>query len=141
MAKARILEERGYNRNDFLEEDGEEGETYNVKSMNKALRKKGDITESDIEDEVFIILLDHGLQYISTSTAYRWMRYLGFLWSSRRKIYYSDNHEREDVIIERIKYVGEYIEKRSECSVGSKSMTPILTSSVTTYEVDQIRVA
>jgi hypothetical protein len=50
----------------------------------------------------------HGLHLFSISTAYKWMTLLGFCHDSRKKSFYVDGHEREDVIQDRIVFCKEY---------------------------------
>ena len=51
----------------------------------------------------------HGLHSFSLSTAYKWMTLLGFRHDSRKKSFYVDGHEREDVIQDRIVFCKEYL--------------------------------
>jgi hypothetical protein len=45
-----------------------------------------------------LFLRAYGLESMSFTTAWRWMRLLGFSYDTRKKSFYVDEHEREDVL-------------------------------------------
>jgi len=51
----------------------------------------------------------HGLKSLSLSTTWRWMRLLGFSYDTRRKGFYVDGHEREDVVANRVEFCNKYL--------------------------------
>ena len=57
------------------------------------------VNNTDRQEAVYdCFLRAHGLQSMSFSTTWRWMRLLGFKDDVRRKSFYVDGHEREDVV-------------------------------------------
>jgi hypothetical protein len=50
------------------------------------------------------------LQNVCASTAWRWLRLLGFSYLANRKCYYTDNHEKQENIEHRITYIIRYFE-------------------------------
>lgn len=46
---------------------------------------------------------------MSFTTAWRWMRLLGFKYDTRRKSFYVDGHEREDVVAHRNAFCKNYL--------------------------------
>ena len=50
-----------------------------------------------------------GLKTMSFATTYRWMKLLGFSFCDRRKSFYVDGHEREDVVNSRIVFCTTYL--------------------------------
>ena len=46
----------------------------------------------------------HRLESMSFTTAWRWMRLLGFRYDARRKSFYVDGHERDDVVANRTQF-------------------------------------
>ena len=55
------------------------------------------------------LLKHYRIKDFDHSTAWRWMKALGMKYSDRRKNYYVDGHEREDVILSRNIFVKEYL--------------------------------
>jgi hypothetical protein len=53
----------------------------------------------------------HRLQSMSFSTTWRWMRLLGFKYDARKKSFYVDGHEREDVVANRQAFCETYLTK------------------------------
>jgi len=49
------------------------------------------------------------LKNISQPTVYRWMKTLGFSYCDRRKTYYVDGHERDDVVAYRTEFCSRYL--------------------------------
>ncbi|KAI2495738.1 hypothetical protein MHU86_18762 [Fragilaria crotonensis] len=66
-------------------------------------RNKAAVTDS--------FLQAHRLQSMSFSTTWRWMRLLGFKYDVRRKSFYVDGHEREDVVANRQTFCETYLTK------------------------------
>jgi hypothetical protein len=62
-------------------------------------------------DPVPLILATHRLGSLSLTTAWRWMRLLGFHYDARMKSIYVDGHEREDVVTRNKKFCREYLTK------------------------------
>jgi len=56
-----------------------------------------------------------GLKKISQSTIYRWMKLLGFSYCNRRKTYYVDGHERDDVVKYRVEFCTWYLKAYEPC--------------------------
>jgi hypothetical protein len=56
-----------------------------------------------------LFLRAHRLETMSFSTAWRWMRLLGFRYDARRKSFYVDGHERDDVVANRIRFCKNYL--------------------------------
>ena len=53
------------------------------------------------ENEIFPyeeLLAMNDLKNVSTPTAWRWMKYLGFNYNETKKCYYTDGHDRKDVV-------------------------------------------
>jgi hypothetical protein len=51
----------------------------------------------------------HRLESMSLSTTWRWMRLLGFQYDTRRKSFYVDGHERDDVVASRSTFCKRYL--------------------------------
>ncbi len=60
------------------------------------------------------LLQHYGLQSFSISTTVRWMKALGMSYNERKKNYYVDGHEREDVIISRWKFISQYLKREMQ---------------------------
>ena len=58
-------------------------------------------------DETF--LSAHRLQSMSLTTTWRWMRLLGFQYDTRKKSFYVDGHERDDVVASRSTFCKRYL--------------------------------
>ncbi|KAI2490640.1 hypothetical protein MHU86_23939 [Fragilaria crotonensis] len=56
-----------------------------------------------------LFLHAHRLEKMSFSTAWRWMRLLGFRYDTRRKSFYVDGHERDDVVANRTQFCKNYL--------------------------------
>ena len=50
-----------------------------------------------------------GLNSLSIHTIYNWMNQFGFKYSSQRKTYYVDSHEKDETVKYRNKYVFRYL--------------------------------
>jgi hypothetical protein len=61
------------------------------------------------ENRVHSFLNKHGLKSMSLSTTWRWMRLLGFRYDTRRKSFYVDGHERDDVVASRKEFCKRYL--------------------------------
>jgi hypothetical protein len=57
----------------------------------------------------FIIMQRYEEKGISETTAWRWMRRLGFRYDNTKKTFYVDGHERPDVVVHRNWYTTEYL--------------------------------
>ncbi|KAI2509106.1 hypothetical protein MHU86_5354 [Fragilaria crotonensis] len=51
----------------------------------------------------------HGLESMSFTTAWRWMRQLNFKYEARKKSFYVDGHERDDVVANRKEFCKRYL--------------------------------
>jgi hypothetical protein len=51
----------------------------------------------------------HGLESMSFTTAWRWMRLLNFKYDARKKSFYVDGHERDDVVENRKEFCKRYL--------------------------------
>lgn len=51
----------------------------------------------------------YGLKNVSITTTWRWMHHIGLSYSTRKKSYYVDGHEREDVVVERVAFCKRYL--------------------------------
>ena len=56
-----------------------------------------------------LFLRAHRLENMSFSTAWRWMRLLGFRYDTRQKSFYVDGHERDDVVANRTHICKNYL--------------------------------
>jgi hypothetical protein len=61
------------------------------------------------DDVVLLFLRAHRRKNFSFSTSWKWMRLLGFDYNNRRKSYYVDGHEREDVVAHRHSFCKNYL--------------------------------
>jgi len=68
---------------------------------------KRELPELYLSYDGFLYL--HHLTTISPATVWRWVHYIGFRYSERRKSYYVDGHERDDVVKKRIEYCLQYL--------------------------------
>ena len=59
------------------------------------------------------LLRHYGLYSLSMSTAWRWMKALGMRYCERKKNYYVDGHEREDVVLSRWIFIKSYFAKEN----------------------------
>ena len=67
-------------------------------------------TENNKQEVVIeLFLRAYGLESMSFTTAWRWMRLLGFQYDARKKSFYVDGHEREDVVASRTKFCKTYL--------------------------------
>jgi hypothetical protein len=66
-------------------------------------------TSANNEDPIHSFLVAHGLESLSLTTAWRWMRLLGFQYDTRKKSFYVDGHKREDVVENRNKFCRHYL--------------------------------
>ena len=56
------------------------------------------------------------LKSVSLNTAHKWMIYLGYEYSETKKMYYTDGHERADVIEDRdFRFLERYFEYELRC--------------------------
>ena len=55
------------------------------------------------------ILQKYGLTMLSKSTATRWLNQLGYTYCERKKCYYNDNHEKEENVNYRMKFIHTYL--------------------------------
>ena len=55
------------------------------------------------------ILHKYGLTMLSKSTATRWLNQLGYTYCERKKCYYNDNHEKEENVNYRMKFIHTYL--------------------------------
>ncbi|KAI2513104.1 hypothetical protein MHU86_1396 [Fragilaria crotonensis] len=65
--------------------------------------------DDDQEELIVSFLKAHGLESMSFTTAWRWMRLLGFKYDTRKKSFYVDGHEREDVVKTRNEFCKRYL--------------------------------
>ena len=64
----------------------------------------------DVDEQLIASFLKaHGLESMSFTTAWRWMRLLNFKYDSRKKSFYVDGHEREDVVVTRNEFCKRYL--------------------------------
>ena len=52
---------------------------------------------------------------LTMMTIYNWMEVLGFKYSSNKKTYYVDGHEKPETVAYRKKYVQQYIQSEIQC--------------------------
>jgi hypothetical protein len=64
---------------------------------------------SDHDDWIRLFLKAHRLESFSLTTGWRWMRLLGFHYDLKKKSFYVDGHEREDVVANRKTFCREYL--------------------------------
>ena len=57
------------------------------------------------------VLSYYGMKTLSIATTLRWMNALGMKYDDRRKNYYVDGHEREDVVLSRWKFISTYLRR------------------------------
>ena len=57
------------------------------------------------------LLKHYGLRNFGITTAWRWMRALGMRYDERRKNYYVDGHERDDVVVSRWIFIRKYLQR------------------------------
>ena len=67
-------------------------------------------------------LKENGLKKICSNTVHRWMRFLGFKRDRYRKGFYTDNHEREDVVVHRIEYCIQFLKLEIRAAVWVQLM-------------------
>ena len=60
------------------------------------------------------LLAHYGYTKLSVSTVLRWMNALGMRYSERKKKYYVDGHERDDVVISRWKFISKYLRREMQ---------------------------
>jgi hypothetical protein len=72
---------------------------------------------SDYEDDTLearsqanhSVLKTHQLESISLTTTWQWMRLLGFPYDTRKKSFYVDRHERDNVVASRSTFCKRYL--------------------------------
>ena len=79
--------------------------TTNTSNANAPQQRSQEQQDSLIQ----AFLRAHGLQCMSLSTTYRWLRMLGFDRDSRKKSFYVDGHERKDVVDSRVVFCERYL--------------------------------
>ncbi|KAI2505686.1 hypothetical protein MHU86_8745 [Fragilaria crotonensis] len=90
-------------------------------NQDKAREEPTTIPTAGIEDETNHVDVDignkvldsflkqHGLKTLSITTVWRWIRLLGFSYDARRKSFYVDGHERDDVVAYRTIFCRQYL--------------------------------
>ena len=70
-------------------------------------------TAADNSQEVInkLFLYAHQIEKLSFSTAWRWIRLLGFRYDALMKSFYVDEHERDDVVAKRTLFCNNYLTK------------------------------
>ena len=68
-----------------------------------------DVSDGDTSSIRNAFLNAHSLESMSLTTAWRWMRLLGFQYDTRKKSFYVDGHEREDVVSARSVFCKRYL--------------------------------
>lgn len=63
-----------------------------------------ELQEDDRATARELLLSENKLKTISPSTACRWLAYLGYKYGAHRRVYYTDEHERDDNKLARIEY-------------------------------------
>ena len=79
-------------------------------------RNQQELNKGPGDDEIQCLtkqeLLKHyGLSTFGITTAWRWMRALGMRYDERRKNYYVDGHERDDVVVSRWIFIRKYLQR------------------------------
>ena len=68
------------------------------------------LLENEENDKIIASFLNaHGLATLSMTTVWRWMHLLGFSYDARRKSFYVDGHERDDVVAYRSMFCRRYL--------------------------------
>jgi hypothetical protein len=68
------------------------------------------LLENEENDKIIASFLNaHGLATLSMTTVWRWMHLLGFSYDARRKKFYVDGHERDDVVAYRSMFCRRYL--------------------------------
>jgi hypothetical protein len=62
-----------------------------------------------VQNAIPTFLHNHGLQSMGLSTTWRWMRLLGFNHDAKKKSFYVDGHERDDVVTNRTEFCKRYL--------------------------------
>ncbi len=78
-----------------------------AQKTSRSSRTNGEGNEPDTAIRLF--LQAHRLESMSLTTTWRWMRLLGFQYDCRRKSFYIDGHERDDVVMNRQKFCRHYL--------------------------------
>ena len=68
-----------------------------------------DITPEAGSQAICSFLKVHRLESMSLTTTWRWMRLLGFQYDTRKKSFYVDGHERDDVVASRSTFCKRYL--------------------------------
>ena len=72
--------------------------------------------EKELLPEYNIFLNNLRLLSVSYSTVFRWMRYLGYNYNDNKRSYYTDGHEREDVVRDRNdRFLVSYFKAKLQC--------------------------
>jgi hypothetical protein len=89
------------------------GDDSNGASTTISIDNDTPAADSNQEEDQHVIndsfLQAHGLESVSFTTAWRWMRLLGFRYNARKKSFYVDGHEREDVVANRTRFCKKYL--------------------------------
>ena len=106
---------------DYVAEDGDDEIDDDIndeggkedKDHDKGTEKQGDNNDDNDDEDIFmiekkVILHHYGLSKICIATVYRWMAAIGIKYGTRKKNYYVDGHEREDVVKSRTTYIKKY---------------------------------
>ncbi|KAI2488670.1 hypothetical protein MHU86_6071 [Fragilaria crotonensis] len=90
--------------------DEDTAETSTLSTSTTAINPTSNPVDVDQdEDDIALFLRAHRLKNMSFTTAWRWMRLLGFKYDTRRKSFYVDGHEREDVVAHRNAFCKNYL--------------------------------
>jgi hypothetical protein len=79
---------------------------------------KAEEGQVNVKTKIDDFLESNQLVNLSLTTIWRWMSYIGFAYSGRKKSYYVDGHEREDVVKDRNQFCERYLtEYEPRCRV------------------------
>ncbi|KAI2511392.1 hypothetical protein MHU86_3003 [Fragilaria crotonensis] len=71
--------------------------------------RAGEAGDAMMAPNINAFLNAHRLESLSLTTAWRWMRLLGFHYDARKKSFYVDGHERDDVVADRTSFCKQYL--------------------------------
>ena len=93
-------------QSDKMKDDGNNVDPIGTASTTTTSTTSTRDNESDINEQ---FLQAHRLASMSFTTVWRWMRLLGFRYDVRRKSFYVDGHERDDVVATRTQFCKSYL--------------------------------
>jgi len=93
------------------QDDKSGGDAFQLATKKYQIRLERDKFNQGVKD----MMEAYGLSNFSTSTVLRWMRALGFQYERRKKCYYTDTHEKSEIVEYRRSFCPRYLKREVRC--------------------------